>query len=736
MKKILTIAKKEFLSFVNQPTGYIFIVSFIAISYFLFFKQIFLLGSASIRPYILNIPILLSIIIPSLTMASIAGEKMGKTIETIITAPVSPLNIVLGKFLGLVSLYALMILVTLSIPISLSFFGSFDIGVLFASYLGILILGALFIAIGIFISALVENQILSFVLSLVVIIMLVLIGTDSVTMGLPPFVGSIVSTFGVFSRLNSFNKGVVDFRDVLYFISFTVLFLTYATLIISKDRLSKKSLLISYTTKSIFIVLLAGVVVGNFFAKSLYIRLDLTAQKIFTLSQTTRDILKKLDGNTSLYFYYSTNLPTEFSDRKDAVLDILKDFANTPQNKLKIEYKPVTSQAEEELALSDGVTPVQFNTVTNDEFQAKRGVLGLVAKNGETKEPIPFLESLDGLEYQLVTIIRRAGGEVGKKVAFLQDAKTSGLYSDLSDFRTELSKYYQPVTLSLLPEQGQKEEKSIPEDTGVIVISGPKDKLDEKVISKLTKFVDEGKALIVFADSYDVSISTLSPSENQNNINDLLKNFGVAVNKNMVFDLKYNERINLNQGFFTYVLPYPYFPRIIPTTEGKKLLGNISPILGAWPSDLEITQNDQFKHTVIAKLSNFGGKEEGTTINISPNKEFPKTDLKERNFAVLSENSKGGKVIVVSNDDLILKDFYKANQNFALNLFDLATNDKGFLAIRSKTGSLSPLNFKSEVEKNTVKYGNLIGVPLLIVLIGAGRIWLRSKNFSRKYSGN
>ena len=735
MTKLLTIAKREIANFFNQPVGYVFFVAFIAISYFLFFRQIFLSGYASIRLYILNIPILLAVIIPALTMGSIATEKSNKTAETIYTSPISLFDFVLGKFLGNLAIYSLMIATTLSIPLSLSFFGAFDWGIIVTSYLGILLLGAFFIAIGVFISATTDNQIVSFIVSLVAVLLLVLLGSDSVTMGLPPFISSIVAYFGVFSRLGSFNKGVLDLRDVLYFASFSLLFLVLTYYLLAEGRTVKKGVL-AYTFKTFTIFLFVGVVALNIIVKPIFLRLDLTHDKVYTLSTTSKEILKKLDGTISLVFYYSKDLPPEFSERKDALMDLLKDFSKVPGNKLKVEYKEVVGADAEKLAQDDGITPVQFNTVKNDEFQAKRGVLGIVAKNAENKEPIAFLESVEGLEYQVISLVRRVSGGSNKKVAFISDSKSLALYTDLSTFRSELSKYYQATTLSLVKEKTDKEEKTIPSDTDVVVLAGPKENLDAGTIDKLKKFVESGKSLIIFADSNDISLQTLAPLENKTNINDLISTYGVTLNKGIVYDLKSNVGVNLNQGFFSYVLPYPYFAKAEVTPDGKKILGNVPQVLSLWASDLSTTSVDGVKQTVVVKTSQYAGFDEEANANLLPSKEFSQTNLKTRNIATISETANGANVIVVANDDMLLNDYFGADSTFILNLFDLATNDKGFVAIRSKSSIPNPLVFKDESVKNVVKYGNLIAIPLLIALFGLVRLKIRSQNFTRTYHAN
>jgi ABC-type uncharacterized transport system involved in gliding motility auxiliary subunit len=666
-------------------------------------------------------------------MGSLAEEKNKKTLETIITAPVGSQALILGKFFGVFSVYLLMLLVTTTIPASLSIFGKFDFGLVATSYLGLILLGSLFISIGIFISSVTESQIVAFVLSLVIAMSFVLLGSDAFTYGLSPFFASLLSSFGIFPRISAFNKGVVDLRDIIYFVSFSLSFLLLSFVVLAKDRVSKTKKFLSLTLKTSAGIVLCATLFLNIVTKPIFLRLDLTRDKVYTLSRTSKELLQKLDGATVLSFYYSKDLPPEFSERKSAILDLLNDLSKVPGGKLKVEYKEVNTPEDENSAIEKGVTPVQFNTVKNDEFQAKKGFLGIAVIAGEKKEAVAFLESSEGLEYQIISLVKRVSGGSSKKVSFLQDAKSLGLYSDLSVFRDELSKYYLATSLSLAKDPKDKTDKTIPNDTDIVVIAGPKDNIDENTKTQIKKFVDSGKSLIVFSDSYDVSIATLSPTINSTNINEILSPYGVSINKNIVYDLKYNERINLNQGFFTYVLPYPYFARFPITDSGKSLIGSTPGVLTAWGSDLQIKNVEGISYTQLAKSSGTSGASETEPINVSPNTNFESQGLKDRVVAVLAETSNGGKVIVVSNDDIIAKDFIGANTVFALNLFDVASNDKGFVAIRSKSSIPSPLIFRNDQEKAVVKYGNLIGVPLLIAMFGLIRLKLRSVSFSRKY---
>jgi len=734
MRKSIKIAKREFLNFFNQPVGYVFFIAFVAVSYFLFFRNIFVLGFATIRPYTENIPIILSLLIPALVMGSISQEKREKTIEIVFTSPVSILEFALGKFLGNYAVYALMLFSTLSIPLSLSFFGKFDFGIIFTSYLGILLLGSMFVSVGIFVSSLSDNQVISFIVSIFIILAFVLFGSQAVTFSLPPFLASLVFSFGALGHLDSFNKGVIDLRDLIYFLSFTALFLFLVYYMLSKDRFIKRKFL-SYTFKTTLIVLFVGTIVLNYISQAFFVRLDLTKDKVYTTSPFTKEILRSLPDSSLLKFYYSKDLPPEFSERKGAILDILTDFSRVSGSNLKIEYKEIVSGSQEEsVAVNDGVAPVQFNTLSNDEFAVKKGFLGLVVLSGEKTEPIPFVESSDGLEYQIASLVRKISDIEKKKVGFLEDGNSLSLFTDLNILRNGISEYYEYTTISLTSED-LKEEKSIPEDIDVLAIVGPKTELDLKVIENINKFVQSGKPVVIFADSYDVSIDTLLPIENSLSINNFLSQYGVEIKKGIVYDLLYSERINVNQGFFNIALPYPYFSRNVLTDQSASLLGNIQSVLNLWGSSLETKEIIGVKTIPIIATSPKSYLDMGTVaqeggsalqFDLRPDKQFSQTNLASLLTGVLLEGDDTNlRVLIIANDDLLKDQYYQANTDFVLNSFDLAVNDKSFISVRSKSSMPERLVFTSDTAKNSVKYGNMIGLPLAIGLFALIRLKYR-----------
>ncbi len=222
---MITLYKKELSYYLNNPIGYIILVLFGAFANFFYIKDIFVVGSASMQPFFQFLPWLFLIFISALSMRILAEEKRINTIETLLTLPISETEIVGAKFLALMTLVAVGLGLTISLPISLSFLTKLYLPEIVVSYLGALLLGSLFVAIAMFFSSITKNQVVAFLVSVIVIFFLNVIGTDFIGAVLPKFLQDLLSYFSPVYHLQNFTKGVVDMRSLVYFISFTILFL-------------------------------------------------------------------------------------------------------------------------------------------------------------------------------------------------------------------------------------------------------------------------------------------------------------------------------------------------------------------------------------------------------------------------------------------------------------------------------------------------------------------------------
>jgi ABC-2 type transport system permease protein len=231
MNSVLPIVKKELKSFFNSPMAYIVVIFFIAFTsvWFFFFQQFFAQNTASLRSYFSIMPLVFTILVPALTMRSWAEERKAGTAELLITMPFSEVTLVVGKFLSSYAVILLTIALTIPVPLTVSMFGHFDPGQIVGEYLGILLLGAAVVSIGQFISANSKNQISAFIFTALILIILTLLNQVAVYLDLPRWLASIVNWVSLNYHFEAFTKGVIDTRDVLYFVLASVLFLYLTT---------------------------------------------------------------------------------------------------------------------------------------------------------------------------------------------------------------------------------------------------------------------------------------------------------------------------------------------------------------------------------------------------------------------------------------------------------------------------------------------------------------------------
>lgn len=226
MRNAWLLCLKELRSYFNSPVAYIVLTLFLLITGFFFTTTLFLIGQATMRQTFQLTPIVMLFFVPAITMRLIAEEKRSGSIELLFTLPTRDWEIVVGKFAAAWIFISVAIGLTLAYTISVAGIGSLDAGETFGGYLGLILMGGAFAAIGTWTSSLTQNQIVSFVVSLTVIAMLYLVED---LLGLLPLSWAPVLQFlSVTHHFNNLARGVIDSRDLLYFVSLIFLMLSLA----------------------------------------------------------------------------------------------------------------------------------------------------------------------------------------------------------------------------------------------------------------------------------------------------------------------------------------------------------------------------------------------------------------------------------------------------------------------------------------------------------------------------
>lgn len=228
--------KKELNYYLNNPIGYIVVILFAVFANFLFVKDLFLVGSASMRSFFAILPWLLMIFIPALSMRILSEEKRTNTIEVLLTLPISETQIVLAKFLALVTLVCLAFILTVALPISLGFLTKMYLPEILIGYLGSILLAASFISLSMFFSNQTANQVVAYLVAVLTIFTFLLLSTDFTASILPKIIQDFLSYFSPSYHLQNFIKGVVDLRSLFYFLSMNVLFLFLTIIDLEKRK--------------------------------------------------------------------------------------------------------------------------------------------------------------------------------------------------------------------------------------------------------------------------------------------------------------------------------------------------------------------------------------------------------------------------------------------------------------------------------------------------------------------
>jgi ABC-2 type transport system permease protein len=228
------IFRRELRSYFNSPVAYVVIIVFLGIIGWFFTSNLFLMNVASLRVVFELVPLVFLFFVPAITMRLLAEEKKSGTLELLTTKPVRDVEIILGKFLAAWALLAAALAPTLLYVVSVGLLGSLDLGPVFTGYLGLLLMGGVYIAIGLLASSLTENQIVAFIISFLIILALFLM--DKVLMYVPEAFASTLEFLAIDYHFSNIARGVIDSRNIIYFGSLLGMSLYLATVSLERRK--------------------------------------------------------------------------------------------------------------------------------------------------------------------------------------------------------------------------------------------------------------------------------------------------------------------------------------------------------------------------------------------------------------------------------------------------------------------------------------------------------------------
>ena len=785
---MLSILQKEITSYLSSLVAYVTIgVFLLVLGLFLWVfpdSSILDYGYAGLESLFSTAPYLFMFLIPAITMRSLAEERKEGTFELLFTRPVTDWQIILGKYFAAVLLILFALMPTLVYCFSVSTLGTpqgnIDTGAVIGSYIGLFLLGAAFAAIGLFASSVTKNQIIAFTIA-VFLCFFFYSGFDSLSQ-LLSLQDLGLQNLGITAHYQSVSRGVLDTRDLAYFIIVTGIFIWLTLFVIIRQRKKKlfTTTMFGYTGILLVIALVSNIA---------FTRFDFTTEKRYTISPISRQIMDSLQQPVKVTVYLQgNNFPAGFKRLQGASRDMLSDLQAYSHRKLQFEFvDPLKGLSQEQQNstlqnLSDkGLTPQTWSFKTDDGVVQKVLVSSALVVAGGKEIAVNLLQrriglsddesinnSIQNLEYAFSSAIKKATSGGKPIIGFteghneLTDLQLHYAMKDLED-GYEVGR----VNLATIPFKGLLQLK-------LLVLPKPDKKFTELEKFKLDQYIMRGGRVLWAIDQVNAELDSLRGHggeqlafAKQLNLDDQLFRYGIRINYDLIADMNCSQ-IPVSTGSVggqaqIQMLPWLFYPVFIPISK-HPVVKNLDGISSEFASTIDLLETKNIKKTVLLTSSPYNKKMSAPhvlslqALEQEPNpKDFqsvPKTVgvLLEGEFisnwrnrplpeglheqVAIQPESKPTKMIVISDGDILKNqvgtdgspyplgyDHYTqqtyGNKNLLLNIADYMTDDSGLITLRTKEVRMRLLN-RARI-RNEKMYWQLVNTagPLILVLICA-----------------
>jgi gliding-associated putative ABC transporter substrate-binding component GldG len=497
------------------------------------------------------------------------------------------------------------------------------------------------------------------------------------------------------------------------------------------------------------LAVVAGIlVVLNFISIRLFGRLDLTAQGVYTLSDASKKLIGSLDDRVMVKAYFTEDLPSPYNNNRRSVLDILNEYKAFSKGNLQYEFINPQGEKGEQEAQQQGIAPVQVQVVNEDKLEVKRGYLGLVMLYEDRKEVIPVVQNLSSLEYDISSAVKRLTTKAKKKIGYTTGHGEADLSSLRQAFQAIATQYdFMAVDLS--------KAEPMPTDLAALLLLSPQTRFQDSAKYQIDQYLMHGGKIAFLLNRVNASLQNRMGQPLDLGLDDMLKHYGARVNPDLVRDVQCASiSVMQQQGGMTFQsqVPFPYIPIASDFNPNNPIVKDLQSIVFPFVSSIDTGSASALglKAEVLVRSSKRSGRQTGFFM-MDPFQRYTPADVAEAGIplgtivdgsfksyfvgkepAAVLTASPETRIIVIGDGDFMKDEFLgsRGNVTFFANIVDYLADDAGLISIRSKNVATPPLDQVSDGTKKIVKYTNLIGPPLLIVIYGLFR-WRRRVAFKK-----
>lgn len=515
---VRALAKRDLRLYFSSAAGYVFITLFIFLSAAAAFWQdrFFLDNLANLDQLNGVFPFLLLLFIPALTMSVWSEERRLGTAELLFTLPATDFELVLGKYAATLGIYTASLVLSLSHVLVLFFLGSPDLGLMFGNYVGFWLVGAALIPVGMLASLLTINATVAFILGTV--FCGVVIFVDSILGSLSVDAGRTAEALTVFAPFWDFSKGVLTLSGLLAFVSVAGFFLSLNTLVASRRHWPRDADgLPMWSHHAVRAVALAvALVAANAVAGRATVRLDVTGERLSSVSAETRRLLAELPDDRPVFIqaFLSPNVPEPFVQARSNLIGILEEIDALSGGKVQVlieDTEPFTDAAVNARE-KFGIRPRAMRDVAAGRAEINEVFLGVAFTAGAAQQVIPFFDRGLPTEYEIMRTIRVVSGTERKRVGVVDTmVKIFGGQNLTSQQQmprwsvvNELQKQYEVVEVNA--------EFPIPDDIDALIVALPSSMQTDQM-TNVAGYIRQGKPAMILVDPLPAVNPTLAPTE-------------------------------------------------------------------------------------------------------------------------------------------------------------------------------------------------------------------------------